>query len=80
MSLAYVILTIFLAIAFFAAGVAKVLRIPQMRELAKEAKFSINSYVVIGILELAAAAGLVLGLVYHRFASLGAAAATGLTF
>jgi uncharacterized membrane protein YphA (DoxX/SURF4 family) len=79
MSLAYIILTIVLASAFCAAGVAKVLRVPQMRELAGQAKFSVNSYVVIGILEIAAVAGLVLGLVYHRLAPLAAAAATGLT-
>jgi uncharacterized membrane protein YphA (DoxX/SURF4 family) len=79
MSLAHIILTIVLAIAFFAAGGAKVLRVPQMRELARQAKFSVNAYVVIGILEIAAAAGLVLGLVYHRLAPLAIAAATGLT-
>jgi len=79
MSLAYIILTIILAIVFFGVGVAKVLRVPQMRELASQAKFSVNSYVVIGVLEIAAAAGLVLGLVYHRLAPLAAAAATGLT-
>jgi uncharacterized membrane protein YphA (DoxX/SURF4 family) len=79
MSPAYIILTIVLATAFFAAGAAKVLRVPQMRELARQAKFSVNSYVVIGILEIAAAAGLALGLVYRRLAPLTAAAATGLT-
>jgi uncharacterized membrane protein YphA (DoxX/SURF4 family) len=79
MSLAYIILTIVLAIAFCAAGVAKVLHVPQMRELARQAKFSVNSYVVIGILEIAAVAGLVLGLVYHRLAPIATAAATGLT-
>src|SRR5246127_1800015 len=79
MSLAYIILTIVLAIVFFGLGVAKALRVPPMRDLARQAKFSVNSYVVIGILEIAAAAGLVLGLVYHRLAPLAAAAATGLT-
>jgi uncharacterized membrane protein YphA (DoxX/SURF4 family) len=79
MTLAYTILTIVLAIVFFAAGVAKVLRVPPMRELARQAKFSVNSYAVIGILEIAAAAALVLGLVHHRFTFLAAAAATGLT-
>ena len=79
MSLAYIILTIVLAIAFCAAGVAKVLRVPQMRELARQAKFSVISYAVIGILEIAAGAGLVLGLVFHRLAPVAAAAATGLT-
>jgi uncharacterized membrane protein YphA (DoxX/SURF4 family) len=79
MSLAYIILTIVLAIVFCAAGVAKVLRVPQMRDLARQANFSVNSYVVIGLLEIVAAAGLVLGLVYHRLAPLAAAAATGLT-
>ena len=79
MGLTYTILTIVLAIAFGAAGVAKVLRVPQMRELASQAKFSINSYVVIGMLEIGAAVGLVLGLVYHRLAPLAAAAAIGLT-
>lgn len=79
MSLAYTIVTIVLAIVFLAAGVAKVLRVPPMRELAKQAKFSVNSYAVIGILEIAAAAGLVLGVVYHRLALLAVAAATGLT-
>src|ERR1700757_110637 len=79
MSLAYIILTIGLAIVFFAVGAAKVLRVPPMRDLARQAKFSVDSYVVIGMLEIAAAAGLVLGLVYHRLAPLAAAAATGLT-
>ena len=79
MSLAHTVLTIVLAIVFLAAGLAKVLRVPQMRELARQAKFSLNSYAVIGILEIAAAAALVLGLVYHRFTYLAAAAATGLT-
>ena len=79
MNLAYIILTIVLAVVFFAAGVAKVLRVPPMRELAKQANFSVNAYAVIGVLEIAAAAGLVLGLFYHRLAVLAAAAATGLT-
>lgn len=79
MSLANIILTIVLAVAFFAAGVAKVLRVQLMKEMARQAKLSVNAYVVIGILEIAAAAGLVLGLVYHRLALLAVAAATGLT-
>ena len=79
MSLAYIILTSLLAVVFFAAGVAKVLRVPPMKDLARQAKFSVESYVGIGILEIAAAAALVLGLVYHRLALLAAAAATGLT-
>ena len=79
MSLAYIILTIVLAVVFFAAGAAKVLRLQLMKEMARQAKFSVNAYVVIGILEIAAADGLVFGLVYPRLAPLALAAATGLT-
>ena len=78
MGLAYIILTIVLAVVFFAAGAAKVLRLQLMKEMARQAKFSVNTYVV-GILEIAAADGLVFGLVYPRLASLAVAAATGLT-
>jgi uncharacterized membrane protein YphA (DoxX/SURF4 family) len=77
MTLAYLILTIFLSVAFLAFGLAKVLRLPQMKELARRVNFSVNSYVVIGVLEVAAAAGLLLGIfTYRPFAT---AAASGLT-
>jgi uncharacterized membrane protein YphA (DoxX/SURF4 family) len=75
MNLAYTTLTVVLAIVSLAFGLAKVLRLPRMRELARHVNFSINSYAVIGALEIAAAAGLLLGFVYRPFA---AAAATGL--
>jgi uncharacterized membrane protein YphA (DoxX/SURF4 family) len=73
---AYTIVIVVLAVAFFFAGAAKVLRVPKMRELAGQVNFNVNSYVVIGILEIAAAAGLLLGFVCRPLAT---AAAAGLT-
>lgn len=76
MTTVFIVLTVVLSIAFGAAGVAKVLRLPKMRKFAEDTDFSVNSYVVIGVLEIAAVAGLLLGFVLRPLA---VAAAIGLT-
>ncbi|OBJ12639.1 hypothetical protein A5624_10295 [Mycobacterium sp. 1482292.6] len=75
MKLAYTIVTIALSVSFLVFGIAKLLRVPAMRNLAEHVNFSVNSYVLIGMLELAAAAGLLIGFAYRP---LGIAAAGGL--
>jgi hypothetical protein len=75
MTLAATILAVLLALAFSALGAAKVRAVPAMRELATEAGFSTAAYRRIGLLELAAAIGLLLGLVQPL---IGALAAIGL--
>jgi hypothetical protein len=64
-----------LAIAFGALGSAKVAVHPQMVERAHHVGFSASSYRVIGLLELAAAVGVLAGLAWRP---LGVAAALGL--
>ena len=69
------VLSILPAVLFLLLGVAKVLALPRMRELAAHAGFSVAAYRGIGALELAGAAGLLLGLTVPV---LGASAAAGL--
>ena len=56
-------------------GSAKVLAVPAMRERAAHVGFTVDQYRVLGVLELAAAAGLVIGLAAP---TLGTLAACGL--
>ncbi|MFJ8021440.1 DoxX family protein [Streptomyces sp. NPDC096311] len=56
-----VTLTCLIALIFAALGLAKVLALPKMRELAAEAGFSTAAYRRVGVLELAGAAGVALG-------------------
>lgn len=77
MTFATTILPVLLALAFAALGTAKVRAMPAMRELAAEAGFSTAAYRRIGLLELAAAIGLLLGLLQPL---IGALAAIGLLF
>ena len=69
------VLSILLAALFLLLGVAKVLALPRMRELAEHAGFSVAAYRGIGALEVAGAAGLLVGLTVPL---LGASAGVGL--
>ena len=69
------VLSVLLAALFLLLGVAKVLALPRMRELAAHAGFSVAAYRGIGALEVAGAAGLLLGLTVPL---LGASAGAGL--
>ncbi|WP_105967768.1 DoxX family protein [Streptomyces geranii] len=75
MNVASVVLAVLLAVSFLALGTAKILALPKARQLAVESGFSTTAYQVIGVLEAAAAAGLLLGLAVPL---LGALAGTGL--
>ncbi|MFI6096050.1 DoxX family protein [Lentzea sp. NPDC051213] len=68
-----VTLAILVALVFVLLGVAKVLALPQMRELATHAGFSVNAYRGIGALELAGAAGVLLGLAHPLLGGLAGA-------
>jgi uncharacterized membrane protein YphA (DoxX/SURF4 family) len=63
MTLAAAILTVLLALIFSALGTAKILALQPMRELAAEAGLSVAAYRRIGLLEVAGAVGLLIGLV-----------------
>src|SRR5687768_13618049 len=69
------VLSVLLAVLFVLLGVGKVLALPRMRELAEHAGFSVAAYRGIGALELAGAAGLLLGLTVPV---LGSSAGAGL--
>jgi hypothetical protein len=62
MTLAAAILTVLLALIFSALGSAKILALQPMRELAAEAGFTTTAYRRIGLLEVAAAIGVLIGL------------------
>jgi hypothetical protein len=74
-TISIVTLTIVLAIAFGAAGAAKVAAIAEMRRRADHLGYSVTSFRVIGALELAGVAGLLVGLAVP---TLTIAAAAGL--
>ncbi|GGU43695.1 DoxX family protein [Lentzea flava] len=69
------VLAVLLAVLFVLLGVSKLLALPRMRELASHAGFSVAAYRGIGALEVAGAAGLLIGLTVPL---LGAAAGAGL--
>ena len=75
MNVAANILAGLLAAFFLSLGAAKVLAVRRMRTAADEAGYSITAYRGIGILEMAGAAGLVVGMVVP---ALGTAATAGL--
>ncbi|WP_406045842.1 DoxX family protein [Micromonospora sp. NBC_00898] len=62
MTLAAAILAVLLALVFLALGTAKMLALQPMRELAAKAGFSVAAYRRIGLLEVAAVIGLLIGL------------------
>lgn len=71
----YVALSVMLAAVCFMPGIAKVLGLPKMRESAAHFGIPWRAYQLIGVAELAAAAGVLAGLVWHV---LGLAAASGM--
>ena len=75
MTAAHVSLAVALALVFLPLGLAKIAAVPFMRQAAAHLDMSPGLYRVIGALEVAAAAGLLLGL---AAAPLGVAAAAGL--
>ncbi|PRY46256.1 DoxX family protein [Umezawaea tangerina] len=75
MFIATLVLSALLAVVFVAAGTPKVLQKPVMVEAAESHGFTKDSYRIIGLLEYAGAAGLLVGL---WFAPLGIAAGIGL--
>ncbi|MEG3632410.1 DoxX family protein [Micromonospora palythoicola] len=75
MTLVATILAVLLALVFLALGTAKTLALQPMRERATEAGFSVAAYRRIGLLEVAGAAGLLVGLTVPL---IGALAGTGL--
>ncbi|MEU0883385.1 DoxX family protein [Lentzea sp. NPDC005914] len=56
-------LAVLVALIFLGLGTAKVLALPMARELATHSGFSVTAYRGIGVLELAGATGVLLGLV-----------------
>jgi uncharacterized membrane protein YphA (DoxX/SURF4 family) len=75
MELATVIVSLVVAAVFVAAGVAKVTEQPRMVESAEHFELSPRVHRLIGVLEIAGAAGLVLGLLWSP---IGVLAAVGL--
>ena len=73
MTLAAVILAVLLALIFSALGTAKILALQPMRELATEAGFTVAAYRRIGLLEVAAVIGLLVGLFQPLFGVLAGA-------
>ena len=67
-----------LALAFFGAGGAKLAGVPAMRQSAEHLGFSFTSYRVIGMLEIVAAVGILLGLSHFGGVSIGVAAAAAI--
>ena len=70
------VIAVLLALGFTTSGVLKVAAVKPMRDLAAEVHYSVRAYRMIGALEVAAAAGLVLCLFIA--APLGVVAAGGL--
>jgi len=69
------VLAVVLAVVFGVTGVAKIVAAPVMRTAARHLGFTVGQYRIIGVLELAGALGLVVGLAVP---GLGVAAAVGL--
>ncbi len=67
-----------IALAFLAAGLAKVTKNAQMVEAAEHLGFSITQFQLLGAAEIAGAVGVVVGLVSDDLKPLGIAAAVGL--
>lgn len=76
MSTVVVVLSILLAAVFLGSGLTKLANVEAMRKSAEQLGYSQNLSRIIGALEVAAAAGLIVGLFWMP---LGLAAAIGLT-
>ena len=72
---ASITLAVLVTLIFGLLGTAKIMAVPPMRYLASEAGFSVDAYRGIGVLEVAGAVGVALGLAVPL---LGRAAAVGL--
>jgi uncharacterized membrane protein YphA (DoxX/SURF4 family) len=72
---ASITLAVLVTLIFALLGTAKIMALPPMRELAAEAGFSVDAYRSIGVLEVAGAVGVALGLAVPL---LGRVAAAGL--
>jgi hypothetical protein len=70
-----VVLAALVAAVFIAAGAAKILAVPPMQAAAADAGFSVDAYRRIGVLEVAGAAGVLVGLSHPL---LGGMASVGL--
>lgn len=75
MQVTFIVMSVMLAALFLTLGLTKVLRVPRMVERARHLGYSPTAFQGIGALEVAAAAGLVIGIFW---APLGIAAAIGL--
>ncbi|WP_040785174.1 DoxX family protein [Nocardia pneumoniae] len=75
MNVASIVLAVVLAAFFLLVGVSKVSAVGSMRERAAHAGFSVSAYRKIGGLEIAAALGLLIGIVWWP---VGVAAGIGL--
>ncbi|UXY32363.1 DoxX family protein [Streptomyces sp. HUAS TT20] len=75
MSTTAIVLAVLLAGIFLLLGSAKLAAVPAMRQAAAHVGMTTTHYRLLGALEVAAAAGLLLGL---RITALGAAASVGL--
>ncbi|SFG81315.1 DoxX family protein [Streptomyces mirabilis] len=75
MSIPTIVLAVVLAAIFLLLGAAKLAAVPAMRRAAAHVGMTTTHYRLLGALEVAAAAGLLVGL---RITALGAAAAAGL--
>jgi len=69
------VLAVVLAVVFGVAGIAKIAAAPPMRTAARHLGFTVEQYRLIGVLELAGAVGLLVGLAVP---AVGVAAAIGL--
>ncbi len=72
MGIATVVLSILLAAAFAMAGASKIAGVAQMRESATHLKVPWSQYRLIGVAEVAGAAGLLIGLAVHFLGALAA--------
>jgi hypothetical protein len=70
-----IVLSVLLAVVFFGTGARKVPGSPAIADEAQHHRLSLRNYRIIGVLELAASAGLLIGLAW---APLGIAAGAGL--
>jgi hypothetical protein len=68
-----IVLAYVIAVVFAVLGAAKILALPSMRERAEQSGFSMAAYRRIGMLEVAGAAGVGLGLVVPLFGGLAGA-------
>ena len=59
-----IVLAVLVAVIFAALGAAKILAVPPMQAAAGHAGLSVDTYRRIGVLEVAGAAGVLIGLVY----------------